>query len=238
MSDLPVNVDSTYSDTGDASVKLHQQHHDALHAAYNAARGEGTGMTPARLVGVLSNAGPPVSGDGTFVAGDYCFDTAGRMYLCTAGGTPGTWTGVGSGEVLGYHTYKSNFTMTTAATAEDVPNFNADFVFDGRPVSFRLVAPIIYHDQATLETVSLSIRRSTDSAIQLTGQSTTTGATHTNPIIVESGSMTTWPSDGVAFVVGTTYNIKVNITATAGAKGVIGSGAANRGWSVLEIITR
>jgi hypothetical protein len=36
MSDLPVNVDSTYSDdAGDASVKSHQQHHDALHGLYN-----------------------------------------------------------------------------------------------------------------------------------------------------------------------------------------------------------
>lgn len=33
---LPVNVDSTYSDdTGDASVKLHQQHHDSIHTIAN-----------------------------------------------------------------------------------------------------------------------------------------------------------------------------------------------------------
>lgn len=36
MSDLPVNIDTTYDDdAGDASVKAHQQHHDALHAVYN-----------------------------------------------------------------------------------------------------------------------------------------------------------------------------------------------------------
>lgn len=35
-SPLPVTIDSTYADSGtDASVKLHQQHHDALHALYN-----------------------------------------------------------------------------------------------------------------------------------------------------------------------------------------------------------
>jgi hypothetical protein len=32
---LPVNIDTTYADTGDASVKLHQQHHDALHGIIN-----------------------------------------------------------------------------------------------------------------------------------------------------------------------------------------------------------
>ncbi len=37
-SGLPVNLDTTYADSGtDASVKLHQQHHDTLHAAVKAA---------------------------------------------------------------------------------------------------------------------------------------------------------------------------------------------------------
>lgn len=33
---LPVNIDSTYADNGgDASVKIHQQHHDSLHGIAN-----------------------------------------------------------------------------------------------------------------------------------------------------------------------------------------------------------
>ena len=32
---LPVNIDTTYSDAGDASVKLHQQYHDTVHAYVN-----------------------------------------------------------------------------------------------------------------------------------------------------------------------------------------------------------
>lgn len=32
---LPVNVDATYADTGDPSRKLHQQHHDTIHAFVN-----------------------------------------------------------------------------------------------------------------------------------------------------------------------------------------------------------
>lgn len=44
MSDLPVDIDATYAnDAGDASVELHQQHHDALHALYN----DILGATPA-----------------------------------------------------------------------------------------------------------------------------------------------------------------------------------------------
>lgn len=34
---LPVNIDSTYADDGgDATVALHQQHHDEIHAFVNA----------------------------------------------------------------------------------------------------------------------------------------------------------------------------------------------------------
>jgi len=32
---LPVNIDTTYSDTGSSDVKLHQQHHDAIHNVVN-----------------------------------------------------------------------------------------------------------------------------------------------------------------------------------------------------------
>lgn len=32
---LPVNVDATYSDTGDPSAAAHQQHHDAVHRHVN-----------------------------------------------------------------------------------------------------------------------------------------------------------------------------------------------------------
>jgi hypothetical protein len=46
---LPTNVDTTYADDGsDASVKLHQQHHDTIHAAVNAAAGGTTGQVWAK----------------------------------------------------------------------------------------------------------------------------------------------------------------------------------------------
>jgi hypothetical protein len=40
MTDLPVNIDTTYADDGgDASVQEHQSHHDTLHGLFNAIDG-------------------------------------------------------------------------------------------------------------------------------------------------------------------------------------------------------
>lgn len=46
---LPTNIDSSYADDGsDASVAAHQQHHDTIHAAVNAAAGGTTGQVWAK----------------------------------------------------------------------------------------------------------------------------------------------------------------------------------------------
>jgi len=47
----------------------------------------------ARCVGLLSSAGPPASG--TWIAGDWGFDTAGAVWFCLTGGSPGTWVTTG-----------------------------------------------------------------------------------------------------------------------------------------------
>lgn len=50
-----------------------------------------TGATAAsRYVGATTS-GPPTSG--TFLTGDFVIDQSGYMWICTAGGTPGTWVG-------------------------------------------------------------------------------------------------------------------------------------------------
>lgn len=54
-----------------------------------------SGLSPLaqiRLVG-LSSSGPPTSG--TFATGDYVVSTLGGSWICTAGGSPGTWAPVG-----------------------------------------------------------------------------------------------------------------------------------------------
>lgn len=52
---LPVNIDTTYVDSGtDASVKTHQQHHDAIHAIVNAVD-TAVPSAPILLAGVVAN---------------------------------------------------------------------------------------------------------------------------------------------------------------------------------------
>lgn len=55
------------------------------------AQGFAGASTTGRFVGVFSGAGHPAVG--TWNTGDYGFDTSGRLFVCTAGGTPGTWAG-------------------------------------------------------------------------------------------------------------------------------------------------
>jgi hypothetical protein len=51
-----------------------------------------TGLTGAiaggRFIGVTASAAPV---SGTFLTGDFCFDLLGNLFVCTVGGTPGTW---------------------------------------------------------------------------------------------------------------------------------------------------
>lgn len=48
------------------------------------------GLTAIRLAGFKNSAGAPAAG--TWEAGDVVLDSAGAWHLCTAGGSPGTWT--------------------------------------------------------------------------------------------------------------------------------------------------
>lgn len=52
-----------------------------------------TGATAAsRYVGATTSGAP---GSGTFVVGDFVIDQSGKVWICTTGGTPGTWTAAG-----------------------------------------------------------------------------------------------------------------------------------------------
>jgi hypothetical protein len=57
-----------------------------------------TGATQAsRYVGATATVAPTT---GTFSTGDYIIAQSGNMYICTSGGTPGTWTVAGTGAFL------------------------------------------------------------------------------------------------------------------------------------------
>jgi len=60
-----------------------------------AAVGAKNGTGNIRLCGFLSTPGAPTAG--AWAAGDVVLDAAGAWWLCTASGSPGTWTGGGGG---------------------------------------------------------------------------------------------------------------------------------------------
>lgn len=64
--------------------------HDIDSGTGVAGLGKKNGLTNIRLAGFKDSAGAPAGG--TWVAGDVVLDSAGAWHLCTAGGTPGTWT--------------------------------------------------------------------------------------------------------------------------------------------------
>lgn len=59
------------------------------------AGGSYNGLTAVNFRGVRATTGAPTSG--TWATNDFVLDSAGAPYLCTAGGTPGTWSGGGGG---------------------------------------------------------------------------------------------------------------------------------------------
>jgi hypothetical protein len=50
-------------------------------------------VTATRFAGGTASGAP---GSGTFTTGDFVVDVTGRIFICTAGGSPGTWVNAGS----------------------------------------------------------------------------------------------------------------------------------------------
>jgi hypothetical protein len=87
-----------------------------------------TGATTAtRYVGAWSTTGKPLSG--TFNAGDFGFDGIGRLWWCSAGGSPGTWQPVPAG--LDSHAkmylHHGGTDLSAYATGAEVPFDTAIF---------------------------------------------------------------------------------------------------------------
>lgn len=214
-------VDLTGAATGDL-LAVQPDGLVAPQTRYGAPAAGQSHLTAVRRVGVLDHAGPPVTADGTFAVGDCVFDPNGQDWLCTTAGTPGTWVAVGSGRVLGSARSTSNFTMTTAATVEDVPTMAATFTFDGRPVIIRTTPVYTAQDQVAVKGITLTIVRASDNAIQATGiRLSTASATESQSQLVETGPFTAWPSDAAALVVGTQYTVKLRLLAGASSKATV-----------------
>ncbi len=169
---------------------------------------------------ILGDVGPPDSG--THAVDETYLDDEGQIWMCTAAGTPGSWVAVGSGRAIGGPTFlTTNYTMTTAATEEDVTGFTVTFTYDGRPVRVVCFCPYVSHDQAAQKSVTIKLARSTDSAIQCQSIAASPAANIGVLAIADTGPITAWPSDSAAFAVGTAYTLKARITAGASTKGSI-----------------
>lgn len=178
-------------------------------------------ILPGRFLGVLNHTGAPVGADGTFAVGDFVFDSAGQEWLNTVAGSPGTWVAVGSGRVLASVALAAQFTMAVDATVEDVTGASVTFTYDGRPVRFVLTPVYSGTDDAGYKVITTTICRSSDNAIQVSHLRGATSSLDTDTVQMDSGPLTAWPSDSVAFVVGTAYTIKLRLLTGASAKAIL-----------------
>jgi hypothetical protein len=94
-----------------------------------AALGAKNSLSNVRFCGLRGSTGAPTSG--TWAAGDTVQDSAGALWLCTSGGTPGTWSGgsrpwvfdvtaygaVGDGQVVADGAMSTGSAVLTSATA-------------------------------------------------------------------------------------------------------------------------
>jgi hypothetical protein len=76
---------------GADGTSINPARYDHTHAGLGQPLGLTGAVTPTRYVGATAGGAP---GSGTFVAGDFIVDTTGKMFVCTVGGSPGTWVNV------------------------------------------------------------------------------------------------------------------------------------------------
>lgn len=86
--------------------------------------------------------GAPTSG--TYVRGDHWLDSSNVLWVCTVGGSPGTWISASSGEELAYNqiTTTVNITATTPASAQTIVA-GTPRSYDGSPILIQFNAPSI-----------------------------------------------------------------------------------------------
>lgn len=186
MSDLPVNIDTTYADDGgDASVALHQQHHDAIHALYNEISGAtpdpnsvGLASTddigdPLGLTGAVAATryvGATVSGapvTGTFAIGDFVIDQTGLVWVCTVAGTPGTWRG--NANDLAHAEITANSSVVNTATATAITGLSINPTCPGSAIRLRASGDLL-RTAGTADTLCLARIYETSTAGTLIAQ--------------------------------------------------------------------
>lgn len=101
--------------TGSGTINLTGTGAGSVGGTFTATALVPSGLTGAvaatRFVGGTASVAPTT---GTFVTGDFVITQSGAIYICTTGGTPGTWSAVSGGG--GYNLVKANGTGITVRT--------------------------------------------------------------------------------------------------------------------------
>jgi hypothetical protein len=170
-----------------------------------AAGGNYNSLTQLIFRGRRSSTGAPSSA--TWLAGDVVIDSAGALYLCTAGGTPGTWVGGGGGSG-----------STSGSWSDVTPGTN--------------VAHGTVHGSVRLDNTGDSA-----SAVRMRGALTVSGTitSGTTVFTVPSGFRPTWDSVIMIRNTGSSTNLVMTV-ATTGAV-TFGSGLSSGMVLIFDGIT-
>lgn len=200
------------------------------------------GITPAstaRFAGMLNTAGAPPSG--TFLTDDFVIDVNGVLWICTAGGTPGTWAyavpshgqvhapGSSDPAVIAATSAKASDQTTTSATPADVTSVDVTVPGAGT-YEFSFYLP--WNSSNTAQGLALQLKSSgapTNTALAYAIRIQNTTTTHnTWPLTALASSQSTATSGNT----GSNYVAEIwgRIVATAGGVLVpqfaIGGGSA------------
>jgi hypothetical protein len=109
--------------TGNAGINLTGTGASSVGGTFTAVGFANTGLTGAvtatRYVGGTASGAP---GSGTFNTGDFIVTTGGDIWICTAGGTPGTWSRVGSYLLGTNNTWTGTNAFNNAITGNNTIN--------------------------------------------------------------------------------------------------------------------
>ena len=109
--------------TGNNSINLTGTGSSSVGGTFSATQYTATGQTGAATSTKYSGgtaSGAPVSG--TFSVGNWIVTTGGDIWICTSGGTPGTWTRVGSYLLASANTWTNSNTFNGAITGNNTIN--------------------------------------------------------------------------------------------------------------------